>query len=69
MRLYLGYDGAYVLSRYKLTVHNDGECDFLSTAKTNSIVDVGCSGILFGKLKLKMYEVVKLDVKVKRRRK
>lgn len=68
--LYLGWDGAYVLSKHPLTVHidnHDGDrLRYLSTGVMHSIADLGPEGrVVFGDLKLKKWEVVKLDIAIK----
>ncbi len=68
LRLYLGYDGSYVLSKYKLKKFKDVENDYLATGRKHSCVDISESDmrILLGRRKpLKMWEVVRLEITVK----
>jgi hypothetical protein len=68
LTLYLGFDGAYVLSRYPLkrvTGDADSVGDFLSGTRKSSCFDVQPSeAVTIGltSLKLKKYEVVKLKI-------
>lgn len=68
MRLYLGFDGAYVLSRYPLHISNAGEVPFLVASRKLSCVDIQPSEAraVLGKLKLKKFEVVELRVSARR---
>lgn len=68
MKLYLGFDGAYVLSRCPLKVI-DGDPPFLSSDKTAGCIDIQpreARGVL-GHLKLKPFEVVEIAVGKKRK--
>ncbi len=71
MKLYLGYDGAYVLSKMPLVKEtNDEGQEFLTYVgrKKFQMVDLDRDGrMLFGHLKLKKFEVVQLSVKTKRK--
>ncbi len=65
--VYLGWDGAYVMSRKRLYKLRDGSCYFLGTKckARYQCVDMGTDGgVLFGALGLKKYEVVKLRIEV-----
>lgn len=66
--LYLGYDGSFTLSRYKLRRMNDGEGDYLSTGRQSSITDLEeHQGRIVGLHKLvglTKYTVVKIRIQV-----
>lgn len=66
--LYLGFDGAYVLSRLPLKKFKDpnGSCEFLATGRKFSCFDVQPDEgkIAFGHLRLKEFQVVKLTFHV-----
>lgn len=73
LTLYLGWDGAYVLSKHPLSVHIDNSegtgLKYLSTGVMHSIADLGAEGrVVFGDLKLKQYEVVKVELTIRKAR-
>lgn len=64
--VYLGWDGAYVMSRLPLVVKHDKHNDLPYLAhkgrRKYQTFDMGREGqIVFGHLKLKMFEVVKIE--------
>lgn len=67
LTLYLGWDGSYVLSKYPFHVADDGEGPFLSTNRKHSILDVSDTEArcVFGTLRLKKFEVVKIELTVR----
>ncbi len=72
MRLYLGFDGAYVLSRYPLKLFLDGEFPYLATGRRFSCFNVEEreARVIIGRRKpLKMHEVVVLTVKASKPKK
>ena len=68
--LYLGWDGSYVLSRHRLHKLWDasGQNHYLAPiAKGAKCIDIGDDGaIAFGNLKLKKFEVVRLEITARR---
>jgi hypothetical protein len=62
--IYLGFDGAYVLSTRPLKVFDDGSGPFLATGHKLSCVDIQRTDgrAAFGHLRLKKFQVVKLKV-------
>lgn len=65
VRFYLGWDGSYVLSKFPLTVHVDKSADntkYLSTGEMFSIDDIGPDSLVFRDLKLKKFEVIRVEL-------
>lgn len=72
MKIYLGFDGAYVLSRYPLKLFADSEQPYLATGRKWSCFDVQeheARAILGRSKPLKMHEVVVLTVKASKPKK
>ena len=71
MKYYLGYDGSYVLSRYPLRKFQEGETAFLVATKKGRIYDLGenpyAGDMLFSSLRLKPFDVVEIDIKMRTR--
>ncbi len=65
--IYLGFDGAYVLSLLPIVKKYDGKQPYLAHKgrKRYQTLDVGVEGhVVFGDLGLEPFEVVKLEVSV-----
>lgn len=65
--LYLGWDGSYVLSRNRLYRRRSGDREYLIPDRLAGLLDLGGIGVaagcsLFGGLKLKMFEVVRMEI-------
>lgn len=68
MKLWVGWDGSWVVARTKLVAQWDGETKYLAPRR-GQCLDLGYSGdmgMLFGRLRLKMYEVVRVDVTIRK---
>jgi hypothetical protein len=68
VKLWVGWDGSWVLSRQKLVVQHDGDVKYLAP-RVGMCMDLGdgyAPQTLFGHLRLKKYDTVRVDVTVRR---